>query len=301
VPRKKSTDLEVDGGKIRQGLTRGTKAIANTSGAGGRYRTSIALFKDPKTGIIAWDIVEQFFIEGWPTTREDVRYWPNLKELSEMTGLSYQRIQNKSSANRWFLQQQTFKNAFQLERKKRRIETLVDLSFDFDDIQLEVATRGTEMVLRRQEQIRRIDEAKQTAFEKALAKLGKNEEDLTEQEWKDLRGGAYHAEIEALAKAASAFQEIGMKALGTDKERIELTGIEGGPIAVRPAVEELDRDDPERLLRMIVAKSEAGLLDDILAEQPQQEQIPVGDKVLEITAAYDDVIDVEFTEVENDG
>ena len=72
--------------------------------------------------------------------------------------------------------------------------------------------------------------------------------------------------------AATQWQQLGQKALGTDVQRMEIQQDIQHNIDVDVEVlsisAELGRDDPERLASFLQAAKRAGLLDEVLTEDP---------------------------------
>jgi hypothetical protein len=75
-----------------------------------------------------------------------------------------------------------------------------------------------------------------------------------------LYSAIWFKEIEGLAGALDRFQNIGMKALGTDIQKHEVTNPDGSMSTTVNVVGELHRDDPERLALILQAMRDTGIL-----------------------------------------
>lgn len=231
-----------------------------------------------------WETIRQAFVEGLTRGNDtDERVWLNLKELADHFDVPYQRVRERSASERWTALRHAEQVKLAQERQKRRQEKMIGESLDFDERSLNTAKVGMAMVQARLSEI--ADQLRRTrqTREEAIAKQERGEKVPRELLWSAVN----YKEMDSLARAASTFQDIGMKALGTNVERHEITGADGGPIEVDAVsvAEELLRDDPERLAHLLHAAQRAELIgnEDIVDaevlddEEQQQDQEETGD------------------------
>lgn len=264
-----------------------------------RDRSTSTHVKRRRKGKYDWEVIRAQFVEGIPTKEDDPdsdREWVNLRELSERTGVAYQQIRARAAEERWT----DLRSAYQLDltrkRQKARIEKLGSESVEFDDQALNIAKIGMRLVGTRMGEIARDVTDRQKLREQALF----NRQQGYPIDYSDLRSAIHSTELERLGKSAQMFQEIGMRALGTNVERHEHTGANGEPINIQhhiSVVQELERDDPDRLGAFLAAAHNAGVFDQLAAlededETPQLEAQPheeqQGEQVVEAEIVDDD-------------
>ena len=104
----------------------------------------------------------------------------------------------------------------------------------------------------------------------------------------DLYSAIRYSELEGLASAADRFQSIGMKALGTDVQRVDINNIGSGDtnVAIVNVSAELARDDASRLGEVFAAMTDAGIL-------PQEvlDAVTVDGEVIEENDIPGDLVD----------
>src|SRR5690606_36258755 len=102
----------------------------------------------------------------------------------------------------------------------------------------------------------------------------------------------HHKELEGLASALDRFQSIAMKALGTDVQKVELSGADGGPV-VQNQINihaELVRDDVERAAAVIGALADSGQLPMELIEALAEAE---GEDIVDAEIVEDDPKQIE--------
>lgn len=225
-----------------------------------------------KTGSVSydWEPVKRDFVEGIPTPgsdNDDDRIWPNLRELAEQHEIPYVRVRKRAANERWTVQRQQAQTTAAQERVKKRARRIETNSLEFDDRSYNVAKLGMGMVTARLAEIGQEMNAKKAIREQAIQDLQQglpiNKQDL----WSAIRYG----ELDALANAASKFQELGHKALGTDSINVNVNGMGDTNVAIVSVTNELARDDDERLGEVFSAMAESGLLPQEVVDQLQLE------------------------------
>ncbi|AKL88389.1 hypothetical protein BH789_gp108 [Gordonia phage GMA6] len=206
-----------------------------------------------------WDKIRRDYIEGVPVPgTKDERVWPNLKDLGEDYGVPYPRMRKRSAAERWTAHKEAAQNVARLARMKKRAEQIETNALDFDEKSYNVAKLGMSLVAGRMAEIGQEMQVKKQFRDQAIADLQSGLPVPKE----DLYSSIRYQELEGLAGAAERFQSIGMKALGTDSQRIDINNIGGGDtnVSIVNVSNELARDDAERLGDVFAAMNEAGLL-----------------------------------------
>lgn len=233
-----------------------------------------------------WDLVYQEFVEGVKTGPDDkdIRFY-NLRELSERHDIPYNTIRERSGNERWSEKKSAYQSQVMQERQKAKSKLQTENAAAFDEQAYNAGRLGLGLVMRRLGEIAKDAEAKEPVRQAALAALKRGE--VIDD--KDLRSSIYYRELEALASAADRWQQIGMRALGTDVQKHEISGMDttinvGNTVNVQA---EITRDDPERSAAIISSMIDAGLIPaelvDVLFGEDQDEEDVVDAEVLEIT------------------
>jgi hypothetical protein len=237
-----------------------------------KTRTTKAPSKTPATrkgGRAAkydYERLRMMFVEGFPKDPDEPegdRDWPNLRELSERTNVPYERIRERSARERWIELRQVHQTEIAKSRRKKRVEKLANAAVEFDDKNLDLSKMGIRIVGTRMAEIVREINARAERRKIAEQRLAAG---LPVEKF-DLYSAIRSSELTDLAKAADIFQNIGMRALGTDVERhaIDITG----DVTVEHAVSisaELERDDPDRLAAFMAAAHRAGIFEQLELE-----------------------------------
>ena len=210
----------------------------------------------PSRAKYPWADIQRAYVEGLrvPGTKDE-RRWFNLKELAEHFGANYDLVWRRSSQYRWQDAKDAHERLAALERSRKRAKQIAENSLDFDEKSHNVAKMGLAMVTTRLAEIANEVQTKRPFRDDALRRLQNGE--AVERE--ELYSAVRFAEMEGLASAAARFQEIGRKALGTDVERIDITGTQGN-VNVVNVRQEVRRDDPARLAEMLGVLAESGLV-----------------------------------------
>ncbi|QGJ92893.1 hypothetical protein PBI_CHIDIEBERE_1 [Gordonia phage Chidiebere] len=223
---------------------------------------------DRKTGVVKydWEPVKRDFVEGIPTPgseNDDDRVWPNLRELAEQHEIPYVRVRKRAANERWTVQRQQAQTQAAQERVKKRARRIETNALEFDDRSFNVAKLGMGMVTARLAEIGQEMNAKKSIREQAIQDL---QQGLPINKT-DLYSAIRYGELDALANAATKFQELGHKALGTDSINVNVTGGGDTNVAIVSVTNELARDDDERLGEVFSAMAESGLLPKEVVEQ----------------------------------
>lgn len=206
-------------------------------------------------------LLRQQFVEGYPldaTKPDGDRDWPNLRELSERTNVPYERVRERSAKERWLDLRSAHQQKMVRDRQAKRSEFLGKESVEFDNRNLDLSKLGLRLIGTRMAEIAREVQTKDAVRKRA-------EEDLRSGlpvDWKDLKTAVNSRELETLGKAAQMWQEIGMKALGTDVERHSIEANINQNVNVEATISvaaELERDDPDRLAAFMAAAERAGI------------------------------------------
>lgn len=222
-----------------------------------------ALNPTKKQTTYEWSDIRREYIEGVPIPGSQTeREWLSLKELAERHNIPYVRVRKRSSAERWPEHKQAAEYAATMERAKVRAKQIEGNALDFDDKAFNIAKTGMALIHARLAELGQDMQVNKARRARALAD---KEAGLPVKD-KDLYAAIRYSEIDGLASAAARFQDIGMKALGTDITRVDLTGELNSAQEITINVNsELKRDDPERLADMLTAMNQAGVLpDDVL-------------------------------------
>lgn len=226
-----------------------------------------------------WEGLKAQYIEGVPkdpSKPEGDRTWLSLKEIAERTNTPYQRVRERSSQERWTEARTQYQASLTRKRQEERAKKLVGEATEFDDKSLDVAKMGTRLIATRMAEIaadvREGQEKKKIIKAKLDAGLP-----IEKWEWKWLSTQINSGELERLAKSMAMFQEIGMKSLGTDVARHEISGPAGSPIGVEvehtiSVVRELQRDDPDRLGGFLAAAHRAGVFEQLAELEADEEE-----------------------------
>lgn len=215
-----------------------------------------------------WDRVRTLFIEGVPkdvAEPDGDRDWLNLKELSQRLNIPYPTLATRSSKERWPDKKLAYQTMITRERQQQRSKKLAGAATEFDDKALTVAQLGVQLVHARLGEIVVDVKDRQQLRQQALAARQQG----LPIDPAHLRTAIHSTELERLGKSAQLFQEIGMKALGTDIERHQIDG----SINVDQTVsvnEELERDDAKRLAGFVAAAQRTNIFAEVMQELEEQ-------------------------------
>lgn len=239
--------------------------------------------KKPRTGLrYDWDTIRVDYIEGIRPDKgdEDVREWPTLAAVADKHGVPHQRVRERSSQERWTIQRQEYQRKLALSRQNKRVAKLANEAVEFDNKALTTAKLGMAMVTARISEIAKEVQQHNTRREQALQLQAEGfDVDIA-----DLKTVIDARELNTLGQAALSWQQLGMKALGTDVLRTEVSGTVDVDIEVTSIAREMSRDDPERLAAFLVAAQRSGLFE----------------AAGELTAVPD-IIDADIIENNNEG
>lgn len=254
-------------------------------------RSNTAVKKRGPQALFNWDVVYREFVEGIPNGEsEDDRSFPTMKALSERHGMAYQTIRERAAAERWSEKKDSFQAQVVMERQKQHAKKLAKNAAEFDEKSFKIGDVGVNLITMRLVEIAQEAQAKKPVRERAIQNLAAG----IPIDEKDLRSAIWSREIEGLANAAERFQNIGMRALGTDVQRHSIVGdinVEG---ALAPTINvgaEIMRDDPERVAALIKSFGDAGLLSPEIVEA-------IGNSAFEEPDDDEDIVDAEIVEDE---
>ena len=227
----------------------------------------------PRRGIkYDWDVIRVDYIEGIAESDdEDVRTFPTLEAVAQKHHVPIQRVRERSAQERWVEQKHTFQRKLATTRTNKRIAKLANEAVDFDGKALTAAKLGMAMVTARIGEIAREVQQHQAIKEKAM----RDAENGYPVELGDLSTVISAKELNTLGQAALSWQMLGMKALGTDIQRHEVTGEIDVDVEVTSIAREMSRDDPERLAAFLVAAQRSGLFDAVKEIDAIEEAIVV--------------------------
>lgn len=245
------------------------------------------------------------YIEGVPedpAKPEGSRTWLNLKEVADRVDIPYQRIRERSSKERWTDLRTNYQASLAKKRHEDRAKKIITEAIEFDDKSLDVAKMGTRLVAARMSEI--ASAVREAATKKQIIqdKLD-NDLPIEKHEWQWLKTQINSAELERLAKSMAMFQDIGMKSLGTDVARHEISGPGGAPIGVDvehtiSVARELQRDDPDRLGAFFAAAHRAGVFEQLAELEGGDEADDYEPTEDEIAAQQEDedIVDAELVD-----
>lgn len=241
-----------------------------------------------------WYEIRRTFIEGIEQEGTEDRLFVNLVELSERLDVPLQRIRERAADERWYDQREQYQLRIAKARQTKRVLELAGESVDFDSKSLELAKLGIGMVTARMAEIAREVREAQVRREEAL----KLQASGFVVDPEDLQTVIDARELDTLSRAATQWQQLGHKAMGTDITRMEIQHDISANIDVDVEVTsisaELGRDDPERLAAFLQAAKRAGLLDTVM-DTEEQDSLP-----LSIESSKDeepsDIVDAEVVE-----
>lgn len=224
----------------------------------GQYKPARA--KKPRTGVkYDWDRIRIDYIEGIKVdgNDDDIRDWPTLEQVAAKHSVPHQRVRERSAQERWTTQRQEYQRKIALSRTNKRITRMANEAVEFDAKALTTAKLGMAMVTARIGEIAK--EVQEHNVKREQAKQLQAEG--YDVEIDDLKTVIDARELNTLGNAALAWQALGMKALGTDIQRTEVSGTVDVDVEVTSIAREMSRDDPERLAAFLVAAQRSGLFD----------------------------------------
>lgn len=219
-----------------------------------------------------WETVRRNYIEGIEKPDSEERWYPTLKELAELHKIAPVMVRQRSSEERWPSHREAANMIATQERQRKRARMVAKNALDFDERGHDTAKVGMAMVMTRLGEIAAQVAAQKPMRDDAIRRL-RNGESVTKQE---LYSVIRAQELQELASAAERFQSVGMRALGTDVQRVDVTGMGGiaGDVNVSVNVnQELQRDDIGRLTEMMGAMKDADLLPPGVYEALMQDEV----------------------------
>ncbi len=248
-----------------------------------------------------WASIREQFIEGVEVEGQKEREFLNLVQLAERTTVPLQRIRERAAEERWYDQREQYQLKVAKQRQTRRVLELAGQSVEFDSRALETAKLGMHVVTTRMQEIAAEIEELTERRDEYIARMEAGE-DIPELDMVSISSAIDARELEMLARAAIAWQQLGHKAMGTDVTRMEIQhDIQANidvDVEVTSISAELSRDDPERLAAFLQAAKRAGLLDTGMTDPVAgTETAEVTTETLAIGGSNDDIIDAEIVDV----
>lgn len=231
-----------------------------------------------------WETAQRLFVEGIANPEnEALPTYPNLREVGEQMGIPYQQVRERSARERWKELKAKAMVEAAAKRRRVRVEKLSGEAIKFDDQSLTVAKMGMALVQMRLGEIGEHVRAKRDSRQRALERMANG--DVVD--WLETASAINYKEIQGLAIAASAFNELGQKALGTDAINVNVNGQLGFEVdgEVHVSVrEEMLRPDPDRIasilsiLERVNIKPELvlGIMDDNGVIEGEADEAPDG-------------------------
>lgn len=254
--------------------------------------------------VYPWDTIRRDFIEGTPVHgTKNERVWMNLRELAEAHGVPYDRIRKKAAKERWSEHKSSHQVIAEQERARVRAKQIATNALDFDEKSFNAAKMGMGLVMTRLGEMAQEVQVKRKDREDALARAAQGLPVSREELYSAVN--ANH--LNELAVAAERFQSLGMKALGTDVQRVDIQGMGDTTVNVVNVTSELKRDDVDRSVGVIGAMIEAGLFPDEVAAaltapvpEDQDDDNTIDGEVVEDGTDADDEVEAEAEPNESD-
>jgi hypothetical protein len=206
------------------------------------------------------DAARVLYIEGTPKDPSDPdgeREFLSLNEVAESQGIPTVRVREWSGAEAWVEQRRAYQARLEQVRQRRRATKLAKDAVDFDERAITAARLGATIVQTRLGEIAR-DMREQAERRAAAERLRANGVSVNPADFKTVIDSR---ELGVLATAMKEWHSIGQRAFGTDVQKVEHTGMDGGPIEleVTTVAGEMAKKDPERLASFLAAAERAGL------------------------------------------
>lgn len=198
----------------------------------------------------------QLYVEGI-TLDDGTRISPTLKDVSEKLKIPPVQLRQRAATERWTDRRAAYEIQIAQERQKKRIKELAGKAVDFDATAFDAAVNGISLIVRRLSEIQEEATAKEGVIKEAHERLAKGEY----VERYELMSAVYHKEMEGLANALDKLQGIGMRALGTDVNKHEIINSSEALVQQISIHAEMRRDDPQRLVELLEAVKDSGLMD----------------------------------------
>lgn len=207
-----------------------------------------------------WTLIRNEYVEGYlkdGAKDEFDRVYPTYEDLAKRHGVSLSTVRARGARERW----RDLKGQQEIEvvkaRQRKRADKIAHAAVQFDDNALRVGELGQTLIMSRLGEIATEMRTRKDLRNQAMERVGRGED----VKIKDLRSAVYHQEMLSLANAAEKFQQIGMRALGTE-------GANGASVQVNVeqntnttnVSQELIRDDKERATALVTAFVESGAI-----------------------------------------
>lgn len=277
--------------KIRKRPTRKTEVAGSEEASTGPAPMNLPVVPDTKAGGMnqkyEWEPIRRDFIEGIERAdgTKNERWFPNLREVADLHNVPYARIRKRSAQERWTNKRAAAEQVYHQKRAEGRAKMIARNALDFDDKAFQAAKLGMAMVTTRMAEIAGEVQARKPRRDQAWQDF----QNGLPVEKTDLYSAVRANEINELASALDRLQASGMKALGTDVQRIDLMNSGGDTVNILNVTQEVQRDDPERLAAILGAMGEAGMFSNELLQHLEGLEDP-----------EDNVIEGEVEEDESD-
>lgn len=236
----------------------------------------------------------------WPAIREYFITSPeneiSLLEVARTHGVPEASVYKRSKEENWKWLRMQYWTQILRERRHRRQITNAEESEKFDDMSLQVARTGMQMVQLRMGQMAMYFHAKQTDFNYAIEKL-RGGIPVTRE---DFYSAINYKELRDLGQAALMFQELGRKALGADMAPIDIGDLPpeeilgGNPDEAMVSIgDELTRHDPDRIAAMLEGLADAGMLKYQVDQDGNIVQFDIDGEWLDAEDPHKEVLEIE--------
>jgi hypothetical protein len=196
-----------------------------------------------------WDLVKDHYIQGVPDEQTGKRMWLNMRELSEIHEVPYNKLRERKSKEGWDNDRSMYQVQHSRLQSAERNAHLVSEVVDFDAKVLAGSKVGVILIQARLGEI-----AEQLKYDRQIKASGDVESyNSISSDWVD------SGEIAQLSRALSSFQDIGRKCLGDAIDDLPVASAEGDPNSI-DVREELAYAPDERIARTLEVLSEAGLI-----------------------------------------
>lgn len=215
-----------------------------------------------------WEMIRAYYVESEAVPS------PTLKDISDIHNVNYDTLRDRAAKERWTTLRATFQFELAQQRQQERISTLAKEAIAFDDTSLRAAKLGQTLIAGRLGQIGALFSAGNHLHQRTLQKIQQGEPVTLEE----LRSAINYKELDALSRSLVTFQDVGRKALGTDVDKLEISGPEGVPMEVN-ITHELQKPDQDRIASILDVIQRAGIANIVPAITGEEEEVGEDDEV----------------------
>ena len=227
-----------------------------------------------------WDAIRTAYVEGVVDEKNpDERQWGTLADVAAMFDAGANRVREKSADEHWPEQRVMYQKQLTERRQRKRASELGKAAVDLDSKALNVSKLGIAMVTTRLAEIAQEVQARAATKAETQARI---EAGLPVEAYL-LKPAVDARELDTLGRAAEQFHRLGLRALGEDIIKHEITGKDGGPIEteVKTISERMYESDAERLAAILNAVRDVGTIvideaiedADLVEDDDQQQEL----------------------------